>query len=53
MNDEHYDNRVNTVRVEIETRQEQKASLEKEQEALREKLIRVSGEDRDSQRAAD
>ena len=48
MNDEHYDNRVNTVRVEIETRQEQKASLEKEQDSLQEKLLQASEEDREA-----
>ncbi len=40
MNDEHYGNRSNTMHVEIETRQEQKASLEKEKAGGQRKSLR-------------
>ena len=45
MNDEHYGNRSNTVRVEVETREEQKRSLEKKKEEVQEKLNEASAQD--------
>lgn len=45
MNDEHYENRLNTVYSEINMRREQKVSLEEEQKNLTEKLHEVSQSD--------
>ncbi len=50
MNDEHYDNRVSAIRIEIETRQEQKASLKKEQEDVDGRLREVTGQDEEAKR---
>ena len=48
MNDEHYDTLLNTVRVEIETREEQKASLEKEKQDAQEKVQESAERDREA-----
>ena len=45
MNDEHYDNRLNTVQSEINMRKEQKASFEEEKKNLSEKLREASQAD--------
>ena len=45
MNDEHYDNRWNTVQSEINMRKEQKASFEEEKKNLSEKLREASQAD--------
>jgi chromosome segregation protein len=43
MNDEHYDQRLGIIKAEIETRQEQKAELAREQTEVKAKLDEVSG----------
>ncbi|HIZ81569.1 MAG TPA: chromosome segregation protein SMC [Candidatus Mediterraneibacter pullistercoris] len=45
MNDEHYDNRANTIHTEIDTRLEQKDSLERERKGVQEKLKEASDRD--------
>ena len=45
MNDEHYDNRANTIRIEIETRQEQRRSLDREKSEVKEKLEEALSQD--------
>lgn len=45
MNDEHYDNRLSTIRVEIDTRRSQQEELRKEQEQVKDKLQKVSEND--------
>ena len=48
MNDEHYGNRVETIRVEMKIRQEQKEKLQGELADARKKLSDVSGQDSDA-----
>lgn len=40
MNDEHYDNRLNTVQSEINMRKEQKASFEEERKIFRKSCVK-------------
>lgn len=51
MNDEHYDNRRHTVRIEIEARQGQLQELSREQEEVRGKLLQVSKRDQEAKEA--
>lgn len=51
MNDEHYDNRLNTIRVEIDTRQAQQEELLREQASLRAKLEEVTRNDKEAREA--
>lgn len=51
MNDEHYDNRQNTIRVEVETRQAQQKELIREQAEVKAKLDEVSKNDREAKEA--
>ena len=48
MNDEHYDNRLSTIRVEIETRQAQKRELCSEKEQVHAKLSDISAKDNEA-----
>ncbi|MBC5687662.1 chromosome segregation protein SMC [Mediterraneibacter sp. NSJ-55] len=51
MNDEHYDNRLSTIRVEIETRQAQKRELCSEKEQAHAKLSDISAKDNEAKQA--
>ncbi len=51
MNDEHYDNRRHTVRIEIEARQGQLQELSREQADVRGKLLEVSKRDQEAKEA--
>ena len=45
MNDEHYDNRASTIHVEIDTRLEQKSSLDDERKGIQERLKEAAEQD--------
>ena len=51
MNDEHYDSRSQAVRGEIESRQEQKRSLEQEKAEAAEKLQNAAAQDEEARQA--
>lgn len=48
MNDEHYDNRQQTIRIEIETREAQRQELTEEQEEVQRKLSEISKKDEEA-----
>ena len=51
MNDEHYDNRLHTIRIEIEARQGQLKELSREQEEVRGRLLEVARQDQEAKEA--